>query len=88
MAQKLEPTNKPGLYRRGDTYYARIYQSGTSKWISLKTTVKGVALAKLAKHTVERHAVRNAEDSISTRDRNHGRSVRVIPAESGDPDGH
>jgi integrase len=61
MAQKLEPTNKPGLYRRGDTYYARIYQSGTSKWISLKTTVKGVALAKLAKHTVERHAVRNAE---------------------------
>lgn len=63
MSQKLEPTNKPGLYRRGDTYYARIYQSGTSKWISLKTTVKGVALAELARLTLNRHAVRNAESA-------------------------
>ena len=63
MAQKLEPTNKPGLYRRGETYYARIYQSGTSKWISLKTAHKGVALSELAKLTLTRHAVRDAESA-------------------------
>jgi integrase len=63
MAQKLEATNKPGLYRRGETYYARIYQSGASKWISLKTTHKGVALNELANLILGRHAVRNAESA-------------------------
>ena len=64
MSQQLIGTNKAGLYRRGDTYYARLFQDGGTKWVSLKTTVKTVALNELAKLTLNRHAVRNAESAV------------------------
>jgi integrase len=59
----FEPTDKQQLYIRQPlgVYYARIYIHGGTKWISLKTRVKGVAKIELAKLLQQSYAVREAE---------------------------
>jgi integrase len=59
----FEPTDKQQLYVRQPTgvYYARLYVHGGTKWISLKTRVKGVAKVELAKLLQQSYAVREAE---------------------------
>src|SRR5258708_7660590 len=61
----FQPTNVQQLYLRkpGGVYYARLYQNGGTKWISLKTKVKGVARQELAKLMLQSGAVREAEAS-------------------------
>ena len=61
----FQPTNVQQLYLRhpGGVYYARLYQHGGTKWISLKTRVKGVAKIELAKLVLQTGAVREAEAS-------------------------
>ncbi|HXM26174.1 MAG TPA: hypothetical protein VN957_09140 [Chthoniobacterales bacterium] len=56
----FQPTNVQQLYLRkpGGVYYARLYQNGGTKWISLKTKVKGVARQELAKLMLQSGAVR------------------------------
>jgi hypothetical protein len=59
----FEPTDKQQLYIRQPTgvFYARLYVHGGTKWISLKTRVKGVAKVELAKVLQQSYAVREAE---------------------------
>jgi len=49
------------LYKRGGIYYARLYVSGGTKWVSLRTRVKGVAEQELAKQMQQHYAVREAK---------------------------
>jgi hypothetical protein len=62
----FKPTNVQRLYQRlpGGTYYARTYQDGGTKWISLKTRVKAVAKLELSKLLLQANAVREAEASV------------------------
>jgi len=63
MKSVFEATDKQNLYLRGGVYYARLYVNGGTKWISLKTRLKGVAKAELAKRLQQHYAVREAEDA-------------------------
>jgi integrase len=59
----FESTDKQQLYIRQPlgVYYARIYVHGGTKWISLKTRIKGVAKVELAKLLQQHYAVKEAE---------------------------
>ena len=65
MKTSFEPTDKQQLYVRQPTgtFYARLYVHAGTKWISLKTRVKGVAKVELAKLLQQHYAVREAEAS-------------------------
>jgi hypothetical protein len=54
------------LYKRGGIFYARLYVNGGTKWVSLRTRVKGVAKVELAKQMQKHYAVREA--NVAARD--------------------
>jgi integrase len=49
------------LYKRGDIFYCRLYVNGGTKWVSLRTKVKGVAKVEKAKQMQQHYAVRKAK---------------------------
>jgi integrase len=59
----FEPTDKQNLYLRQPlgVYYARLYISGKTKWVSLGTRVKAVAKVELARRLQDHYAARDAE---------------------------
>jgi integrase len=58
----FEPTDKQNLYIRQPlgVFYARLYQGGKTKWVSLGTRNKSVAKIELAKRLQDHYAVRDA----------------------------
>jgi integrase len=64
----LEPTNTQHLYIRQPLgmFYARLYQGGKTKWVSLGTRVKSVAKIELAKRLQTHYAVKDAESAART----------------------
>jgi len=52
------------LYKRGGIFYARLYVNGGTKWVSLRTKVKGVAKVELARQMQQHYAVREAKAAV------------------------
>jgi integrase len=66
MKTSFKATSVQFLYRREPIgiYYARLYQGGKTKWVSLETRVFGVAKAGLAKRLQTHYAVADAEHAV------------------------
>jgi integrase len=64
----FEPTNVQHLYIRQPLgmFYARLYQGGKTKWVSLGTRSKGVAKIELSKRLQSHYAVQDAQAAVRT----------------------
>ncbi len=66
LQSRFQPAGRDNLYKRGGLYYARLYVNGGTKWVSLRTRLKGVAVIELAKQLQHHYAVREAEAATRT----------------------
>jgi integrase len=74
-----EPTATQFLYVRKPIgiFYARLYQRGGSKWISLKTKVRSIAKTKLAQLLAKHHETRNARRDVEAGSATVGQLAKV-----------
>jgi Site-specific recombinase XerD len=74
-----EPTATQFLYRRKPIgiFYARLYQRGGSKWISLKTKVRSIAKTKLAQLLAKHHETRSARRNVEAGSATIGQLAKV-----------
>jgi integrase len=74
-----EPTATQFLYLRKPIgiFYARLYQRGGSKWISLKTKVRSIAKTKLAQLLTKHHETRNARRDVEAGSATVGQLAKV-----------
>jgi integrase len=58
-------------------FYARMYQRGGSKWVSLKTKVRSIAKSKLAQLLAKHHETRNARRGVESGSATVGQLAKV-----------